>query len=324
MKKKLLKDLRYAITSPDVKAYYPYEGNTGLIVADILSSSYFLSNLTFKTGIKAGSTLTVENRLGLDDMTFSSDNCTMGEVSHIINPVEITTVRWALRDTICLDKLDDVLPMIQAAGANNQDLPYLTQYGEILINRVGRNLAKQALLGDTLAGDMIDGVITNAIANSGSLGYHNTYSVYNQNNVFSAFDDLLLNLTEWQSEQGVTVIVSYKTFDLIVDKYLKEYGIGGQGWFTNTGAENKDGFKTYDIPGKNVTLVGDIAMNGVNHMLAYNNDAFIGGTDMESDYETYDAFFSKEKRAFYIDIIFAFGYAVADFGKVSLIEFTVS
>ena len=310
----------------DVSALPDYIDNKGEIVANLIAGSKTLGMLSPQTGIKAGST----ERLNIlsTDVTWSSANCVATETGDntVITPRDISTVRLADRELLCLDDLDAKLPMIQSAGARNEELPFANLYIEEKVKYNSYNLEKLTWQGSiaTGAGNLAlqDGFLEIALQETGNLAYEQVYGAGDfaaiasfSANPIGAIELLAANRTaELYERDDFTVFMNLANYSLLAKDIRDTYGLNATGDYTNSGMENME--QTMMFPGTNIKIVGTHGMNGTDDLFATYVANMRYGTDLENNRESVELFFDKYHKQLVSDIVFSIGYQVQDPSQV--------
>lgn len=305
------KEIKDEIFSLDVSAYDTYISNKGELIANLIAGAPTLRTLVPQFGVKAN---TIEQlNILTTEVKWSTGDCVTGATdSTVIAPREIEAVRLTDREEMCLDKLDAKLPMIQSAGANNQELPFANLYMDLKVAENSFQLEKLVWRGNTSTGTgnlaLVDGYLAIADGETGSLGYYATFSGITSGNAISTIETLINNRTEVMYEMDNVIIwMSQGDFGILSQAIIAAYGISGTGVYLNIGNQNELGYQEMVYPGTNVRIRGTHGLNSNRSIFATNENNLRYGTDLESDRERVDIFFDKYHRALVSEIIFSFG-----------------
>ena len=178
---KTKKELKEEVFALDVTTLPDHVENTGEIIADIIAGSSTLKDLVPMTGAKANTQ--VQLNILNTDVTWSGADCVSAETGDntVIAPRYVDITRITDREDLCLDKLDAKLPMIQAAGARNEDLPFSALFIDMKVNKNSKEVEKLAWQGDTAgAGNMAlsDGWLKIASGETADLAFYEGAVVY--------------------------------------------------------------------------------------------------------------------------------------------------
>jgi hypothetical protein len=319
-------DLKKEAFALDVSALPDYIDNKGEIVANLIAGAKTLGMLMPQTGIKAGST----ERLNIlsTNVTWSSGDCVATETGDntVITPRDISTVRLTDRELLCLDELDAKLPMIQAAGARNEELPFANLYIEEKVKYNSYNLEKLTWLGSIATGvgnlALQDGFIEIALQETGNLAYEQSYGAGDFAGIASfsadpigAIELLAANRTpELYERDDFTVFMNLANYSSLAKDIRDTYGLNATGDYTNSGMENAT--QTMVFPGTNIKIVGTHGLNGADDLFATYVENMRYGTDLENDKEDVELFFDKYHKQLVSDIVFSIGYQVQDPSQV--------
>ena len=316
-------DLKKEAFALDVSALPDYVDNKGEIVANLIAGAKTLGMLMPQTGIKAGST----ERLNIlsTDVTWSNGDCVATETGDntAITPRDISTVRLTDRELMCLDVLDAKLPMIQAAGARNEELPFANLYIQEKVKSNSYNLEKLVWQGEQGVGvgnlQFVDGFLALAAAESGNLALDGKYGTGFPANFaadpIATIEAISAARTpELYERDDFTVFMSLANYSSLAKDIRDTYGLNATGDYTNSGMENAT--QTMVFPGTNIKIVGTHGLNGVDSLFATYVENMRYGTDLENDKEDVELFFDKYHKQLVSDIVFSIGYQVQDPSQV--------
>jgi len=315
----------------DVTALPDYVDNKGDIIVNLISMAQTLSMITPQTGIKAGSTERV-NILSTD-VVWSDGDCvnTVTGATTVLTPRDISTVRLTDREELCPDKLDAVLPMIMAAGARNEELPFSALYIETKVKQNAKALESLTWQGSiaTGAGNLAlqDGYLELALQDTGNLGYEQTYGAGDFAGIANFAADPIgavelfnANMSaEMDDRDDVIFFVSNANFKLLAKDIRDTYGLNATGVFESTGYENEEGRRMLKFPGTEILVMGTHGLSGVDTMFGTYLENLRYGTDLENDKEDVDLYFSKDKKALVSDLVFSIGYQWQDSSQIMIV-----
>lgn len=311
----------------DVTGYADWTENNGDIIRNLVAGSYTLQNLIPMTGIKAG--VTAQMNILTSDVTWSASNCVAAETGDntVLAPRDITVTRITDREELCLDDLDAKLPMIQAAGARNEDLPFSELYIQEKIERNSKALEKLVWLGDTAgAGNLAltDGFLKIASGETGSLAYTATFGAGDLAAIANFAADPIgtleiinQNMTpELDERDDFCVWMSLANAKAAAKDIRDTYGIDPTGNYLNSGDERQNGFMTFYLPGTNVKVVGTHGFNSDGRIFATYEANLRYGTDLENDSEQVDLFYAKYEEKLVSVIKYTIGFQYQDPSQV--------
>jgi len=317
--------------SLDPTALPDYIDNKGDIIVNLISRAQTLAMITPQTGIKAGST----ERLNIlsTGVVWSDGDCVSSPTgaTTVLTPRDISTVRLTDREELCLDLLDAKLPMIQAAGARNEELPFSALYIETKVMENAKALEKLTWQGSiaTGAGNLAlqDGYLELALQDTGNLGYEQTYGAGD----FSAIADFsadpikaveLFNANmpeEMDDRDDVIFFVSNSNFKALAKDIRDTYGLDATGVFLDSGFENQEGRRMLKFPGTEIIVMGTHGLSGSDSMFGTYLENLRYGTDLENDKEDVDLFFDKKDKVLVSDVVFSIGYQWQDSSQIMIV-----
>lgn len=309
--KKEIKDEIF--TNPDLANYADYIGNTGEIVANVIAGAVTLANLIPMTGVKANTT--AQLNILSTDVQWTNGNCvaTGTGSATVIEPRAISVKRLSDRELLCLDEIDAKLPMIQAAGAKNEELPFSALFMDLKTKANSKELEKAVWQGDTtlLSGNLskVKGFLKIADAETGALAYYNTFATFIVGNAITIIQEALDNRSEAMFEMDNLVIyIDQPKYSILSQAIIAAYGVAGTGVFVNTGVENQTGIQQMIFPGTTVTIRATHGLNGNGSIFMTNESNLRYATDLESDKESVELFYDKYHKQLVSDIVFSIGF----------------
>ncbi len=312
----------------DVSAWTNYIDRQSDIIANVIAGAPSLKNITPMVGAKANTT--VEFPVLTVDVVWQSGDCIASGTgaTTILKPRTATVKRFTDREELCLDKLDAVLPMIQSAGARNEELPFGQLYMDLKVQKNANQLEKAAWRSN-LTGQTGNLAITNgwlAIADSeiADLGYYSTFTGMTAANALTFVQELLDNRTDIMFEMDNLIINTSLTNASYIAQAIRNLGNGaifaGTGAYENNGQLNQAGFVEFYIPGENVRVRGTHGLNSNNSLFMTSEDNLKYITDLEHDKENVELFYDKSHKALVSDIVFSMTFQYAFPENVSYIK----
>jgi len=299
--------------NPDLTAYSDYVANTGEIIANVIAGAPTLTDLTPMLGVKANTT--AQLNILSTSVTWSNGNCvsTATGESVVLDPRTVAVKRLSDRELLCLDLLDAKLPMIQSAGAKNEELPFGALYMDLKVKENAKELEKLAWQGSTslVSGNLskADGFLKIADGEIASLAYHNTFATFTVSNAITVIQEALANRSEVMYEMdNLVIFMDQPKYAILNQAIIAAYGVSGTGAFVNAGVENQTGVQEMIFPGTNVRVRATHGLNGNGSIFMTNLDNLRYATDMESDKESVELFFDKYHKQLVSDIVFAIGF----------------
>lgn len=312
MKIEKLNAEQFALT---VSNYPDFRERTAEIISDVIAFSPILAELVPMTGVKANHT--VDLNILTTNVTWSNADCVATETGDNtdLNPRTVTVKRLTDRELMCLDVLDAKLPMIQKAGARNEELPFAEKFMNLKIEANGKALINAAFEGSITGGtgnlSKVDGWFQIAKDESGSLAHYETFvaSAYTQATAIAFVESKILDYRtpEMYAADDMKIFMSLSYASILARALVAAYGANATGTFTNTGNENQNGMMRFNFPGTNVEIIGTEAITS-NDILAIRMHDLRYVTDLESDRESVELFYDKYHKQLVSDIVFAIGF----------------
>lgn len=297
----------------DVSGYTDFKDRTGEIIANVIAGAPTLSTLTPQTGAKANTI--VELNILSTDVTWSNANCVNTETGDntVLEPRPVNVKRLTDREELCLDELDAKLPMIQKAGARNEELPFAEKFMNLKVANNSKELEKAAWQGDTAlpSGNLskVNGWLKIADGETASLAGYEVFSTFTTANAIAHVQDMLAYRSEAMYEMDDLILyIDQPKFSILSQAVIAAYGVAGTGMYTNLGQENQLGVQEFMFPGTNVRVRATHGLNGNGSLWLTNESNMRYVTDLESDKETVDLFFDKYHKRLVSDLVFSIGF----------------
>lgn len=315
-------ELRKECFSLDVSGYSDFTDNKGEIIADVIAGAPTLGNLVPMTGAKANTT--VQLNILSTSLNWSSSNCNTNlSGTTTIAPRNVSVVRLNDREGLCLDEIDAKLPMIQAAGARNEELPFAELYMNQKVALNSKELEKLAwrgsVTGQTGNLNKTDGWVEIAKGELGSLAYSGTHTGFTSANAIDIVKNLLAQRTpEMYESEDMVIYMSNSYYNTLSQAIVDSYGIAGTGLFVDSGNENQNGFMTMLFPGTTVKIKSTYGLNTDDNIFMTDTPNLRYVTDLEGDAEQVDLFFDKVSKTLISDLVFAIGFQYESPARVIL------
>ena len=287
--------------------YADFEGNANEVIAQVIAAAPTLGDLVPQTGIKAGSSMNLN--ILRSDVSWSSSNCVATETGDntTLKPRNISVVRLADRELLCLDELDAKIPQLQRAGAMNDELTFSQAFIDLKVKANAKQLEKLAWVGSITGGTgnlaLTDGFIEIAKAESGDLAYYGTTTGSTLATIIDDVRVALNNRTDEMYEMGAVIYMSTANAALLsqalVDANLFNYG---------QVSEDELGVVSFMFPGTNVKVKGTYGLAGNASFFLTIEGNLRMGTDLENDKENVELFFDRYHKQLVSDIVFAAGF----------------
>ena len=321
------REIEKQIFALDVTGYSDWTENNGEIIANLIAGAPTLQNLIPMTGVKAG--VTAQMNILTSDVTWSAGACVTSETGDntVLAPRDVTTTRISDREIMCLDDLDAKLPMIQSAGARNEELPFAQLYMDIKVKYNSKQLEKLAWLGDTGGSGnlaLTNGYLEIASNETGSLAYTATFGAGDLSAIASfstkpieTLEIINNNLTaELDEQEEVMVWMSLANAKAAAKDIRDTYGLDATGNYLNSGDQAQLGQMKFQFPGTNLVICGTHGFNSDGRIFCTYQDNLRYATDLESDREQVDLFYDKYHKALVSDIVFTMGFQYQDPSQV--------
>jgi len=308
-------DIIKEIFALSVSGYGDFVDRKSEIIANLICGAPTLESLVPMTGAKAGTT--VELNMLSTAVTWQGGDCvTTATGTTTLAPRSVAVKRITDREELCLDKLDAKLPMIQKAGARNEELPFAQLFMDLKVANNSKQLEKLAWRGSLTGGTgnlgLADGWIMKAEAETSSLAYYSTITAFTNTNdayIISKLEAILTNRSDEMREMETTIWCSPAYFSIISKALRTTYGMNGTGVYTNAGAGNLEGrIQEMWYPGENVLIKATHGLSSNDSLFCTFQANLRYVTDMESDKENVELFFDKYHKALVSDIIFSIGF----------------
>lgn len=180
-----------------------------------------------------------------------------------------------------------------AAGKVASDLPFEADFVNGVLNGIQEEVSRLIWQGDAQNAGEFDGFLTILGTATPATG---TSVIDLVSEAYAALPCAVAGKSD------VAVFVSCATFR----KYMQEL-VAANLYHYNPGNTSE---MVYDLPGTSVKVIGVPGMAD-NEAVAGRLSNFVFGTDLESDMETFDLWYSKDNREFRIDVSFIAGVQIA-------------
>ena len=297
----------------DVSSWTDYIDRKRDIIANVIAGAPTLANLVPVLGAKANTTVEVPV---LDtNVAWSSANCVASGTgaSTTIVPRTADVKRLKDREELCLDELDAVLPMIQAAGAKNEELPFANLYINLKVAKNAKALEKAAWVSNVTAqtgnNAITSGYLAIADGETADLAYYSTFTGLTVANALTTLQTMIDNRSEAMFEMEDNVIYCSLPYFSIISQAIRAAGYyAGTGLYENNGQMNQLGINEMLFPGTNVRIKGTHGLNGNNSLFLTNEMNLRYVTDLESDKDNVDIFYDKYHNELVSEITFAMAF----------------
>ena len=245
------------------------------------------------------------------DVEFSNRDITVGQITYFSG--------FCMKDLI--PKYTQIL--LRAGNGETEDMAFEAEVAESVIKTIMEHNETADWQGDTASANVYinryDGLIkiidaaTTAVDGNTSLAGSITSGA--SGNVDTLISDMAnARPAKVKSAANQVLFVGQDTFDKYVDTLNAKnlYHVNATDWANYT----------VSIPGKNVTLVGVVGLDGTNRMFLGTQENFFLGFDLQNDEEEFDMWYDKKDDKVYYRVKFKRGLQVAYPNEI--VEFTIS
>lgn len=282
--------LTYEDFALDVSAWTGYVDRKGEAIANAIASTPTLDSFMPMPNVQANTI--VQLPILSTSVYWSNADCVdsgTGATTSIV-PRQMSVKRLTDVEDLCKEQLDAVLPLINKSALNT-DIPFAELYMDRKLAINAKELEIAAWIGSTASGTgnlgKVTGLLTIAESETSSLGYYATASAtaFNATNIEATFDNFLDNRPDLLFElDNVEIYVSYGVAQTLAQALLTKYGIGGTGFFVNTGEVNDGGFQTFMYKQTGVRIKGTYALKNKGIIAMPSDNKYMGfGVDSDQD-----------------------------------------
>lgn len=236
------------------------------------------------------------------DVDFTDRDLTVGQITYFSG--------FCMKDLI--PKYTQIL--LRAGNAETEDMAFESEVAESVIKTIMEHNEVADWQGDTVVGNTnvytnkYDGlikIIDNATtAIDGNTSSATAITSGASGNVDTLISDMAnARPAKVKSAANQVLFVGQDTFDKYVDTLNAKnlYHVNATDWANYT----------VSIPGKNVTLVGVVGLDGTNRMFLGTQENFFLGFDLQNDEEEFDMWYDKKDDKVYYRVKFKRGLQVA-------------
>lgn len=299
---------------------YIEENKADLITKAILGAKTLGLGVDIRTGIKSSAKIPVlESTVPFQSLacSFTSSGTTT------INQIEIATVGIQFSEQFCLNDLNVYFTQkYLPAGSNVDSMSIAQQIIDRKIAQVARNVEQMIWQGKTTYTNstvlkQMNGWLATIDAGSPVAA---TPSTLNSTNVLTIFDDIYSKVPAAAiANEPIVAFCGYDTFRTLAAKITSTYGIYGSQY-------NTDGvWNNWELmyPGTNMKVIavsglnndnpvdtGSLPTPARNRVIATYASNLVYGTDLQSDTDTIESWFSQDDRVYKVFGSFRAGCAV--------------
>jgi hypothetical protein len=305
----------------DTMTAYVEENRADLISKAILGAKTLGLGVDIRTGIKSSEKIPVLE----STVPFQAAACSFtSSGTTTFSQVSIATVGIQFAEQLCLNDLNTYFTQkYLPAGANIDSLSIAQQIIDRKIAQVAKNVEQMIWQGKTTYGNstvlkQMNGWL--ATIDTAGTAVAATASTLNSTNVLTIFDDVYAKVPAAAiANEPIVAFCGYDTFRILAAKITSTYGIYGSQYTTDNVWNNWE----LMYPGTNMKVVAVPGMNndnavdtGVlptvvkNRIIATYASNLVYGTDLQSDTENMEAWYSKDDRVWKLFGAFRAGVAV--------------
>jgi len=245
------------------------------------------------------------------DVTFTNRDITVGQITYFSG--------FCMKDLI--PKYTQIL--LRAGNAETEDMAFEAEVADSIIKTIMEHNETADWQGDTASGNVYinryDGLIKIIDAATTAVDGNTSAATSITSGASGNVDTLVNNIcnarpAKVKSAANQVLFVGQDTFDKFVDTLNAKnlYNVDATSWANYS----------VSIPGKNVTLVGVVGLDGTNRMFLGTQENFFLGFDLQNDEEEFDMWYEKKDDKVYYRVKFKRGLQVAYPNEI--VEFTLA
>jgi hypothetical protein len=245
------------------------------------------------------------------DVTFSNRDITVGQITYFSG--------FCMKDLI--PKYTQIL--LRAGNAETEDMAFEAEVADSIIKTIMEHNETADWQGDTASGNVYinryDGLIKIIDAATTAVAGNTSAATSITSGASGNVDTLVNNIcnarpAKVKSAANQVLFVGQDTFDKFVDTLNAKnlYNVDATSWANYS----------VSIPGKNVTLVGVVGLDGTDRMFLGTQENFFLGFDLQNDEEEFDMWYEKKDDKVYYRVKFKRGLQVAYPNEI--VEFTLA
>jgi len=300
---------------------YVEENKADLITKAILGAKTLGLGVDIRTGIKSSAKIPVLE----STVPFQASACsftTSGTTT--INQVSIAVTDIMFQESFCLNDLNQYYTQkYLPAGSINESLSIAQNIIDRKLAQVARNVEQMIWQGKTTYTNstvlkQINGWLA-TIDTAGTAVAAST-STLNATNVLTIFDDVYAKVPAAAiANEPIVAFCGYDTFRLLAAKITSTYGIYGSQYTTDGVWNNWElmypgtNMKVVAVPGMNndnAVDTGSLPTAAKNRIIATYASNLVYGTDLQSDTDNIEAWYSQDNRVWRLHGQFKAGIAV--------------
>ena len=299
---------------------YNEENKADLISKAILGAKTLGLGVDIRTGIKSSAKIPVLE----STVPFQAAACSFtSSGTTTINQIEIATVGIQFAEQFCLNDLNVYFTQkYLPAGANVDSMSIAQAIIDRKIAQVARNVENMIWAGKTTYGNstvlkQMNGWL--ATIDTAGTAVAATPSTLNSTNVLTIFDDVYSKVPAAALvAEPIVAFCGLDTFRTLAAKITSTYGIYGSQYTTDNVWNNWElmypgtNMKVIGVPGLSDAAVdtGSVPTAVRNRIIATYASNLVYGTDLQSDTDTIESWFSQDDRVYKVFGTFRAGCAV--------------
>ena len=245
------------------------------------------------------------------DVTFTDRNLTVGQITYFSG--------FCMKDLI--PKYTQIL--LRAGNAETEEMAFESEVADSIVKTIMEHNETADWQGDTASANVYikryDGLIKIIDAATTAVDGNTSAATAISSGASGNVDTLISDMcnarpAKVKSAANQVLFVGQDTFDKYVDTLNAKnlYHVNATDWANYT----------VSIPGKNVTLVGVVGLDGTNRMFLGTQENFFLGFDLQNDEEEFDMWYDKKDDKVYYRVKFKRGLQVAYPDEI--VEFTLA
>jgi hypothetical protein len=245
------------------------------------------------------------------DVTFTNRDITVGQITYFSG--------FCMKDLI--PKYTQIL--LRAGNAETEDMAFEAEVADSIIKTIMEHNETADWQGDTASGNVYinryDGLIKIIDAATTAVDGNTSAATSITSGASGNVDTLITNIcnarpAKVKSAANQVLFIGQDNFDKYVDTLNAKnlYHVDATSWANYS----------VSIPGKNVTLVGVVGLDGTDRMFLGTQENFFLGFDLQNDEEEFDMWYEKKDDKVYYRVKFKRGLQVAYPNEI--VEFTLA
>ena len=245
------------------------------------------------------------------DVNFTDRDLTVGQITYFSG--------FCMKDLI--PKYTQIL--LRAGNAETEDMAFEAEVADSIIKTIMEHNEIADWQGNTASGNVYinkyDGLIKTIDAATTAVDGNTSAATSITSGASGNVDTIVNNIcnarpAKVKSAANQVLFVGQDTFDKFVDTLNAKnlFNVDATSWANYS----------VSIPGKNVTLVGVVGLDGTDRMFLGTQDNFFLGFDLQNDEEEFDMWYEKKDDKVYYRVKFKRGLQVAYPNEI--VEFTLA